>query len=239
MIDPAYQEYELFQKHHRGYDELQSTLAEVVRKYVQEIDMGWIKVLEIGCGSGYTTKKLLDADKRILIDGLDIDEEMLSMAREFLKIYSVSDEDRIRLHHEDILSFFEHKSIPRYSVVASAYTLHSFLPDYRNLVFEVIYYALWPGGLFVNADKTAHDDVETHRQQIADLLTEYAESFVPIGRIDVLRRWIKHGITDYEEHRTMYEGRTKEYLSDVGFVDVKTVCRINADAVITAVKPGS
>jgi len=46
-----------------------------------------ITVLELGCGTGYTSKVILDADPRIRLRAIDNDESMLEQAEKKLKKY--------------------------------------------------------------------------------------------------------------------------------------------------------
>ena len=61
-------EYELlFKLACPHFEELENNLGNAIKKYFQNSNMQKIKVLEIGCGPGYTTLIILNSDKRTKI----------------------------------------------------------------------------------------------------------------------------------------------------------------------------
>ena len=58
------------------YDELEAKIGEIIARKFSGENISKIEVLEIGPGSGITTKVLLDCDKRVSIIAVDNSQKM-------------------------------------------------------------------------------------------------------------------------------------------------------------------
>ena len=120
---------------------------EVLRRAADEIaDVRPALVVDLGAGTGALTEAILKHDRVGRVDAVDVDPEMLSQARIRLKRFG----SRVRFCER---SFDE--PLPECDAVAASLALHhiSKMAD-KVALYERIYRALRPGGIFVNADVT-------------------------------------------------------------------------------------
>jgi len=109
-------------------------------------------VIDLGVGTGALSEAILDRDGVGVVEGRDIDPEMLSQARVRLKRFGA----RTRFRE---CSFDE--GLPACDAVAASLALHHVhtLAEKRTL-YARIHRALRPGGLFANVDVTVSADPE-------------------------------------------------------------------------------
>jgi len=115
---------------------------------------GRLAALEIGCGTGITTRALLGGREDLEVTAVDNEPTMLDQAQGNLA--ELLGSGRLRLAAADALTALRDLPSASIDVVASAYTIHNFLDDYRTLVLAEIFRVLRPGGTFVNGDRYAH-----------------------------------------------------------------------------------
>ncbi len=209
---------------------------------------GSIKVLEIGCGDGYTSRILLDSDPRVSLTAVDISRERLSLVMENFGAELSS--GRLRIVLSDALTLMELMADRTYDAFASAATLHNFDKRYRANVISQTARLLKPGGLFINADKFAVDDPLEHAQHLQwslDMLNQFDRlniselkaSGFPITRADLLQlkqTWHDHFLEDEKPDIIQHERAAIASLIQSGFVDIRVIFRAQVDAVLTAVR---
>jgi len=104
---------------------------------------GPITLLELGCGTGYATERILRPNPRARITGLDLSEEMLAAARAKPKL------KRVRWVHGDIRAAWPDE---RWDVVFTTLCLHHLTRPERRRVLERARKALRRGGCLINGD---------------------------------------------------------------------------------------
>ena len=101
-------------------------------------------VLDLGAGTGALAEAMLEHDRVGSVEAIDIDPEMLAQARIRLKRFGT----RARFRQRS----FE-APLPDCDAVAASLALHHVPTMARKLtLYERIYRALRPGGVFVNTD---------------------------------------------------------------------------------------
>lgn len=212
------------------YDEFQDTVRLAIQDHITDLQpIDKITVVEVGCGTGHTTRKILEADNRIQVTTLDNEEKMLTQARKAL----IDFEGRIDFVQEDILSFISMLSEQSIDIFASANTLHNFQPDIRLKIFEQAARILKKGGLFVNSDKYALDNKEEHQKVFKEFI-KALNILVKYGRRDLKDMWVEHCMED--EKIKITEGEQKDTLKKLGFKNVRTTHRKSLEATIVAIK---
>jgi ubiquinone/menaquinone biosynthesis C-methylase UbiE len=178
-IDPDYD---------RSHDSLERLLRDVVARewrnllstvnwsrnpYDNPYDRIAINILEIGCGIGHTSKRILDADPRIRLMAIDQSPGMVERAKQELASYG---EYRFQVHLGDALELLP-KISDRIDYVVAANTIHNLHPSDQQKMYHLIAEVLEYRGCFFSIDKIASDDMGAY----GDLFEEF------LGRIEALR----------------------------------------------------
>lgn len=230
------------------YDEFQSDTGKALKEYIVEHcpDAETLKVLEAGPGTGITTIELLKADPRVRVVSVDNEPKMLEAVKaRFAQVAELK--ERVDFVQADILAFLESQEDNSFDAFASVYTLHNFTPEFRKKVIQLIAKKLKAGGLFVNGDKYAEDDVDNHRQDLENELNNF-NKFIPaaekaeqagdLARAQHLRllkdEWSNHTLEDDKNKITVKE--QEEMLEELGFTDIECGKRYDLVTTIRAVK---
>lgn len=110
-----------------------------------------IRAIDLGCGTGALSEKLLEFHPEAELTCLDMTASMLDLAKERLM-----DHPHIRYVLSDIYDF---EFDGPYNVVMSSLALHHVVTDQdKKLTYQRIYDALGSGGSFYNADLVLGSD---------------------------------------------------------------------------------
>jgi tRNA (cmo5U34)-methyltransferase len=195
--------------------------------------IGTYKVLEVGCGPGPTTDKLLQTRENVNVTAVDIEKQMIDEAKINLAKYG----GRVNFVLEDMLKFLPTIKDNTYDSFASGWTLHNLNSTQRHQALSEIYRVLKPGALFVNGDKYAQDDVRKHKRdykQFKDCLTKMDQKY---GDAEWTKQWIEHYNFDEKPEIIMFENKAIEEMSQIGFVKVKNTFRRQMESIVVAYKP--
>lgn len=223
------EEYNLFSKSIPHHDEFQNAVAGSVGRYAASSQTDIIRVVEGGCGTGITTARILDADGRIVVLGIDNEEKTIRQAQAVLQEYG----NRVDLRYEDLLAALQ--SLPNVSadVFASVWVIHNLSPEYRERLFSEIARVLKPGGLFVNGDKYAQNDRELHERDLRYQIEAF-DVYDSLGRPDLKKEWTDHYHED--EKTKITESEQTDILQKLGFRNVGVQYRKGMEAIITATR---
>lgn len=191
--------------------------------------------LELGCGTGITSIALLNGREDLRLTAVDSEPTMLNQARGNLSRWA--EQGRLLLRELDALSALRAQPDASFDVVASAYTLHNFFDSYRREVLAEVLRVLKPGGLFVNGDRYALDDVRLHCRTVQDEIQDYFREFGRLGRYDLLEQWIVHLHNDESPDHIMRLAPALDTMRGLGFADVAVEYRQGVNALVTAGKP--
>jgi len=121
------------------YEEIHDTLLALLALRPPE------RFLDLGAGTGYTLRRVLETFPDTEAVGLDVSPEMLGRARQRLAAF----DDRVTLHESDIAS-------PRiegsHDAIVSILAVHHLWADEKRHLFSRIWEHIEPGGIFVLAD---------------------------------------------------------------------------------------
>lgn len=227
------EEYDLFKLSVPHIGEFEKAIADEVTLNFKDSKAFEIKVLELGSGTGITTKFLLEADPRVHIVAVDNEKVMMNQISENIKFWQ--EEYRVELHLEDIFEYLKSVDDGFFDVVASGYVLHNFSQTFRNKILADIYRVLKPDGLFVNGDKYARDDASEQEKVFAEQVRRF-DVYDSIGRSDYKAEWIKHYQEDERPEVVFKEGNAKKYMESLGFKNVQSTYRKMMEAVIVGTK---
>lgn len=223
------EDYDIFQLAVAHHDEMQARAAAKIGAAAGTGDV--FQVLELGCGTGITTRALLGAAPNILVTCIDIEPSMIEATQRSLK----HDACRVSYREGDITAVLSTLRNASFDAIASAFTLHHIEGDDLDLTLVEALRVLKPGGLFVNADKIAHPDNRQHAKDLREQIEAFS-AYDSVGRPDLRVEWTDHYLADEATHLDELEHNAA--LEAAGFVDVRTIWRARMEAIVAARKPG-
>nr|WP_196806608.1 class I SAM-dependent methyltransferase [Methylobacter luteus] len=194
-----------------------------------------LKIVELGGGTGITTLSILTAREATTVFSIDNEPTMQSQAKKHLKKWA--DEERLFFCSDDALTALENLATDSVDIVASAYTLHNFQNTYRQKVIEEIFRVLKPGGQFINGDRYSLDDISGHTRVVQQEVSGYFKILTKANKLDLLESWIVHLFNDESENHIMRESLALNQLREIGFSQINLSHRMEANALVTAIKP--
>ncbi len=152
------------------------------------------RVLDVGCGSGWATRLLADYAGKGRVTGIDISDEMVSLAAESSQAYANVDfqtasAEQMPFADSEFTHAFSMESLYYYADIAKALT--------------EIHRVLKPGGLFVAVVDMYWESDATH--QWVEMLN------VPVQLLSI------------EEYRSLFEGARFDSVSDERILDPRPV----------------
>jgi SAM-dependent methyltransferase len=131
-------------------DERFAVIVRTIRDTQDPVD----HLVDLGCGTGSLTARLLDAFPGAQVTGIDFDATLLPLARARLAIYR----DRVRVVEADLRhpSWTDSRGLPA-SAVVSATALHWLNERQLQRLYGETSSILAPGGIFLNADHVGSD----------------------------------------------------------------------------------
>ncbi len=221
------EEYELITLAYPDFEEFQRHMVNTIIRQGPPAPA----ILEIGTGNGFTTRILMEIPDASMIT-VDNDPQMVAQARDQLRPENGAPE----VVEADALRFLRDQPAHSLGVVATAFTLHNMEADYRGLVEAEIFRVLQPGGMFTNADKYAPEGQERFDALVYQV-ERFFDAFGEPEKLDILRKWVTHNITDQSPRFVMPASTAPARLSQLGFQNVQVGNRAHMQAVLTAWKP--
>lgn len=215
------------------YNEAINVLTKLVLEQCKSINTEQINLLDIGAGTGNESIQLMKTNENIYTIAIDL---CGPMGNEYERNYKreIKDPDKKRFKYfvDDIFDIRDTElktllSEMKFQIIISAYTLHHYTEQEKELLFKRLYDILDDGGIFINLDLFSFD---------SPLMSEFTdkESFVFIDkefrnpgdeflfaqkipldeRLRLMELWIKH--YKYDNILTPIENQ-KECLDKIGF----------------------
>jgi tRNA (cmo5U34)-methyltransferase len=179
-------------------------------------------ILDIGAGTGLLSAALLQRYPDATLTLLDISEQMLDVARK-----RFAGNAHVRYITGD---YSVRDPGGRYDLICSALSIHHLTHEDKHGLYQRMYNALNPGGVFVNADQAEGETPALERMYM-----QYWDEFVRNGplrddeQIEILKR---RAALDRNAKLSVQLG----WLRDCGFSDVDVVYRNRTFVVITGRK---
>lgn len=209
-------------------------VGDTLEKYVAIRPKRFLSILELGGGTGITTLAILMAGEEVNVVSVDCEATMQNQAKQSL--HKWVEQGRLSFDGRDALSVLKNTATASIDSVASAYTLHNFLDQYRAEVITEIYRVLKPGGQFINGDRYGLDDISAHTRMIQKEVSGYFKALIMINKLDVLEHWIVHLFSDESENHVMRESFSLQQLKQAGFKEIDLTHRCEVNALVSAVK---
>lgn len=178
-------------------------------------------ILDLGCGTGALSKKLLEKLPSAKLTCVDLSEEMIAIAKQNLPKET-----------EFIVSSFESlESGKKFDAIVSSFALHHIKTDDEKLAFyKKIFSWLNPKGIFLNLDLILGDGKRASEANMK-YWVDYMEKTV--GKEEAQNRWVKaHELDDcpisMKKHFML--------LSDCGFSSISQKYLNHNFAIFCAIK---
>ncbi len=176
------------------------------------------KILDLGCGTGNITLKILERFPNAEITCLDLSDKMIEIAKDKLKEY-----DNVNFIIGD---FTEYKFEKTYDAIVSSLALHHIPTDEeKQSMYQDIYNALTINGVFYNADVT-----KAHSKYNEKLNNSIAIEYM-----------IEHGVTkeDMQDHQQKRDSNDipstlvtyLTMLNNVGFKEIDVIWKYYSNSV--------
>ncbi len=95
---------------------------------------------------------------------------------------------------------------------------------------------LKPGGDFINGDRYALDDLDSHTRNTQQEVAGYFKALTEINRLDLLEHWVIHLFGDESENHIMRETVAIQQMTEAGFQAIEIKLRQQVNALLTAKK---
>ena len=229
--DLAGKKLETIKKAMPHHDKMQALVGSTLSREITKLPQKNIFVLEIGIGSGFTAKEIIQADERINLLSIDNEERMIAEAMENLQTYYEA--GRLQLEQADALSFLNSMPDDHFDSIASGFVIHNFEKKYREKVLQEIYRVLKADGVFINADKLLPNNKEEFRQEYKWQMDMFQSADVD----EVTRKaWLEHYEFDNRQDIAIREGEMVNMLEKEGFREIEISNRNHLEALLTAKK---
>ncbi len=211
-----------------GYEAFQQQVALLAKGLLeQSFPCEVWQVVEGGCGTGHTTRLLLETMSGISLTAIDNEPVMLAQSKQHVS------EANVTWVEADILAFLRSQPTGSCDAFVSAFTLHNLAPSDRQALIREVGRVLKKGGVYVNGDKVAQDNEDRHTRCLNEQMEAF-RIFDTVGRPDVRAEWEVHYRADDAIRFT--EAEQTECLVEAGFDAVEVSFRRRMDVITAAVK---
>ncbi len=217
------EDYDIFRLAVPHHDALQATLAKEIGNLFGNKK---IRVLDLGVGTGLTSRAVLKYAPNTEIIGVDLDVKMTARA-------STNIGTSLTAVAEDLNTYLVSEKPESFDAVVSAFTIHNLSADKREKICKEVFRVLKPGGIFVNADKIANNKTSVHKMELSRQLEQFSV-FKLQGRPDLETGWTTHYLED--EENKLLETEWESDLQSAMFTQVEKILRIGMEAVYVARK---
>lgn len=212
---------------------VQTAVRDAVLSYSAKQCHRKLNALEIGTGTGITSKLVLEAVPTIHVTCLDISKNMLDQARK--KFTNSGLLDRVSFVQEDALKELERTSDEKYDLAFSAYTLHNMHENERRRLLPKIYRVLKTGGEFILSDKLAANDPVEHSQNLVWYFDALSRFFPP-ERKSSHQEFVDHTNFDEQPGQRWVEAQALHDFYDAGFKQINSLYRVKMEAGFSMIK---
>ena len=158
--------YDRFEQAMPWYDEIEELLVSTLATKLKGIKNP--QVLELGCGTGLTTEKIMKRVPNCDLVAIDSSRRMITEARKRVRSKNIT------WILTDAVEYVCTAMSNHYDAVVSAFMIHNLTPEQRRALLKGICNVVRiGGGWFINADKYARNNEAKHLADLADQLLHF------------------------------------------------------------------
>lgn len=219
--------YKIFKRAVPHHDRLQNTIA-------REVSISGGKIMiDLGCGLGYTTEAILKVFSPRQLYLVDYDKRMIEIVSQNKKIKKKN--INILISNKDAVSFLKTVKSNSIDCVYSCWMIHNLNKPERSKILKEVYRVLKKGGVFVNGDKYAEDNLKSHRMSFNWQEMEYKKAIRKYPKDKaVYQGWISHHRKDDKNKFT--EKEQVSLARSLGFKKFNFLNRFHLESVFKAIK---
>ena len=214
-------------------DEFQDHIRISLNKFSKVTGRDRLQVLEIGCGGGLTTTKILKSFAQIELTCLDINGQAIEFAKKRMDRHFPN--SKAKFVHVDAVEFLEKCPEGKFDAIVSAWTIHNIRRKKRRILLENAYRSIANEGIFVNADKYARN-ASLHNKDLYNFTNRLISVLQSENDHEVLKYFLLHGIEDEHPERIMIKKNEIRDMQNIGYYDVSSLFRREMECVVVAYK---
>lgn len=143
---------DFFTKRLHDYEEHMSIWENSYQIFAESLPANCRKILDLGCGTGLELDRIWRRDPGIEVTGVDLCQNMLHKLQE-----KHGDKNLVTICQDYFQYDFGHEA---WDAVVSFESLHHFLPEKKQKLYQKVYNSLKDGGVFLLGDYIACCDEE-------------------------------------------------------------------------------
>lgn len=197
-----------------GYEAHMSVWQKAYGRFAELLPHSCGNILDLGCGTGLELDAIWKQNPHVSVTGVDLCQSMLD------KLVEKHKDRKLKTVCADYFQYDFGKN--QWDAVISFESLHHFLPEKKELLYQKIFHCLKPGGVFLLGDYIACCQEE--EELLRKVYLEKRKQFkVPEDA------WIHFDIPLTAEHE-------EELLCQAGFSGIKTMECIDGAAILIVEK---
>lgn len=143
---------DFFTKRLHDYEEHMAIWEQSYQMFAKSLPTDCRKLLDLGCGTGLELDRIWQRDPQIEVTGVDLCQDMLD------KLQAKHGDKNLVTVCED---YFQYDfGLEAWDAVVSFESLHHFLPEKKESLYQKVYHSLKDGGIFLLGDYIACCDEE-------------------------------------------------------------------------------
>lgn len=143
---------DFFTKRLHDYEEHMAIWEKSYQMFAKSLPTDCRKLLDLGCGTGLELDRIWQRDPQIEVTGVDLCQDMLD------KLQAKHSDKKLVTVCED---YFQYDfGLEAWDAVVSFESLHHFLPEKKESLYQKVYHSLKDGGIFLLGDYIACCDEE-------------------------------------------------------------------------------
>jgi len=225
--DSLIEEYNLLMGAYPEHYKLREEVSKILHHYLQN---NYTIILDIGCGSGETTKYILKTINNAKIIAVDNDERMIGRLKNiFAK--EIANGQLVPVC-QDIFEYLKNIETSHFDAITSSWTIHNFKNYDRTNLLKEIFRTLKPKGIFVNMDKYVLDDPTKEKESF----DKAVNNLKLLSNKNISKRAIEHEEEDRHPAIIMKEKESGLEMKNLGFKDITFHTRIGREIVMSCFK---